>query len=144
MTIKEIVFVSLPIHLATEKVTYPNPSSPAKNQCALQLRWTGQAHRCLSLSYFSLFFWRQASLLILYAHVSCKEVHPCDFLFNLWRFWVQKCTPKQSLCKRRRDTNECEVYMSVLGCINNSEFTQGDTCYWAPAPPSPLLRPPPL
>ncbi len=34
--------------------TYPNPPSPAKIQCALQLRGPGQAPRCLSPSFFSL------------------------------------------------------------------------------------------
>ncbi len=33
---------------------YSDPPSPAKYQCALQLRGPGQAPLCLSLSYFSL------------------------------------------------------------------------------------------
>jgi hypothetical protein len=37
---------------ATER--YPDFPSPAKNQCALQLRVPGQDHLFLSLSYFSL------------------------------------------------------------------------------------------
>ncbi len=33
-------------------MTYPNPPSPAKYQCALQLKGPAMAPRCLSLSYF--------------------------------------------------------------------------------------------
>ncbi len=38
----------------TATVTYPDPPSSAKYQCALQLRGSGQDFLCLSLSYFSL------------------------------------------------------------------------------------------
>ncbi len=36
-------------------MTYPDPPSPAKYQCPLQLRGPDQEPLCLSLSYFSLF-----------------------------------------------------------------------------------------